>query len=330
MPDGRSARVKRRTRSVGFVAGSAVAVTVTAPLWIPVAAMVDIVRLRWRLPLIRLLAFGVVWLWLEVVGVAWAAWLWLTGRRSNLGAHYRLQHWWVVTLMATLRATTGITVRADGAEALRPGPVIMMCRHTSLADSIISAWVVTELAGMQPHYVLKQELLKVPNLDIVGNRLPNVFILRGAPDSQAELGRLRAASARLGEHDVMVIFPEGTRASDAKRSQRMARLDDLDPARADRLHTLRHLIPPRPDGIASLLEGNAAPDVVIASHVGLDGLDRFPSILRHIARRPPPVRFELRRIQRADVPSGEAFSRWLDDRWVELDDQVNRQLQEST
>ena len=55
----------------------------------------------------------------------------------------------------------------------------MLCRHASLADSLVSAWVITSVAGMNPRYVLKRELLVDPCLDIVGNRLPNHFLDRG-------------------------------------------------------------------------------------------------------------------------------------------------------
>ena len=168
----------------------------------------------------------------------------------------------------------------------------MLCRHASLADSLVSAWVVTSLAGMHPRYVLKRELLLDPCLDIVGNRLPNHFLDRQAADSQVELDALTRLSTGMGRSDIAVIFPEGTRASPAKREQSIEKLSERDPGRAERLRSLQHLLPPRPAGSAALIDGAPDADIVIGWHVGFDGLDTFGGILRHLAHKPPPVRFQ--------------------------------------
>ena len=59
--------------------------------------------------------------------------------------------------------------------------------------------------------------------------------------------------------------------------------------------------------------------MVLAWHSGFDGLDTFAGILRHMARRPPPVRFATRRIPRAEVPIGDDRATWLDEQWLRLD-----------
>jgi 1-acyl-sn-glycerol-3-phosphate acyltransferase len=202
----------------------------------------------------------------------------------------------------------------------------MLCRHASLADSLLSAWVITSVAVMNPRYVLKRELLFDPCLDIVGNRLPNHFLDREAPDSNVELDALRALSAALTVDQVAVIFPEGTRATPAKRTRALDRIRERDPERADRLSGLRHLLPPRPAGSAALVEGCPQADVVIAWHVGFDGLDTFAGIRRHLERVPPPVEFHARRVPRSEVPSGTAFTRWLDDQWLAADAAVEALL----
>jgi 1-acyl-sn-glycerol-3-phosphate acyltransferase len=133
----------------------------------------------------------------------------------------------------------------------------------------------------------------------------------------------------MGADDVAVIFPEGTRASGGKRARAMAKIAERDPVRAARLATLRHVLPPRPAGSAALLAGAPEADVVLAWHVGFDGLDTFGGILRHLSRSPRPVVFTARRVPRADVPAGDAFTEWLDNRWVELDEQVDRLLRDT-
>ena len=39
-----------------------------------------------------------------------------------------------------------------------------------------------------------------------------------------------------------------------------------------------------------------------------------------------PVQFQARRIPRPEVPSGDEFTRWLDDQWVQADLAVHRLL----
>ena len=319
--------LRRRLISISGLFVGAVALLLLLPIWLPVAVVVDLVRLRPRLPIARLLLFALGWAWLESSGVVIAFGLWIAGQRSNREAHYRLQTWWAANVLGVLRATTGLRVTAEHVDQLRPGPAVLLCRHASLADSLVSAWVLTSLAGMRPRYVLKRELLVDPCLDIVGNRLPNYFLDRQATDSQVELEALTRLSTAMGQDDIAVIFPEGTRASPAKRERAIQKLGERDPGRAQRLRSLKHLLPPRPAGSAALIDGAPEADILIGWHVGFDGLDTFGGILRHLAHKPPPVRFAVRRVARSDVPAGAAFSEWLDAAWLQADRDVQRMME---
>lgn len=318
--------LKRRAVSIPVLLVAAFLLVLLLPLWLPLAAASDLVRGRVRLPTVRLLAFAVCWAWLETVGVGIAAVLWLTGQRRNRPAHYALQRWWAARLMDSLRLTTGIRIEAADAACLSPGPVVMLCRHASLADSLLSAWIITSTARMNPRYVLKRELLSDPCLDIVGNRLPNHFLDRGTADSAAELSALHSLAAGLEADQVAVIFPEGTRANDAKRERALTKIGERAPERAARLSALQHLLPPRPAGSQALVDGCPSADVVLAWHVGFDGLDTFGGILRHLAHRPRPVQFHARRVPRSEVPAGDEFTRWLDDAWLQSDAAVHQLL----
>ncbi len=319
--------LRRRLVSVPILFLLAMLLVAAAPIWLPLTALSDLLRGRVRLPTTRLLAFGTCWAWLEVCGVVGAFGLWCVGRAGHHPSQYALQRWWAARLMGALRVTTGITIEAAEASALSPGPTIMFCRHASLADSLVSAWIITSVAHMNPRYVLKRELLVDPCLDIVGNRLPNHFLDRHATDSSAELDALRQLAAGLHDDQVAVIFPEGTRAAGHKRERALSRIGERDAERAAKLGALRHLLPPRPAGAAALLAGCPTADVVIAWHVGFDGLDTFGGILRHIARRPRPVQFHARRVPREEIPTGDGFTAWLDDQWLLADDDVHRLLE---
>lgn len=321
-------RLRRRLASITGLFVAALVLLVLVPVWTPISVVADLVRGRVRVPTTRVLLFALGWAWLESACVMITFGLWLTNQAKNQEVHYRLQTWWAANVLGLLRATTGIQVFAQDVDQLRPGPAVLLCRHASLADSLVSAWVITSLAGMHPRYVLKRELLVDPCLDIVGNRLANHFLDREASDSQGELHALTRLSTGMGPHDVAVIFPEGTRASPQKRERAMQKLTERDPLRAERLRSLQHLLPPRPAGSAALIGGSPDADIVIGWHVGFDGLDTFGGILRHLAHKPRPVRFRARRVRRADVPSGPAFTEWLDDIWLRADHDVHAMIEQ--
>ena len=281
---GQVTTVGRRIASIGGLFVAAVLLLVLLPIWIPVSIVADLVRRRMRLPIARLLLFALGWAWLELACVLIAFGLWLAGRSKKQEVHYRLQAWWAANVLGLLRAATGIRVTAENVDLLRPGPAVLLCRHATLADSLVSAWVITSLAGMHPRYVLQRRLLVDPCLDIVGNRLPNYFLDRDVPDAEAELDALTRLATGMGHQDIAVIFPEPTRARSA-----------------------------------ALIAGSSDADVVVSWHVGFDGLDTLGGMLRHLAHKPAPVRFRARRIPRSEVPGGPAFNEWLDAVWLQAD-----------
>lgn len=316
------ATLRRRAATVTGVVAGAVVLTVLLPLWAPGAALVDLVRGQRRLPLVRLLAFATCWAWLETAGVAVAAGLWVLGRSGDRTAHYALQRWWATRLVGALRRTVRFTVSVEGLDQLGAGPHVALCRHASIADSLVSAWVFAGAARRRPRYVLKRELASDPCLDIVGRRLPNYFVDRSAADTTAELAGIAAMTQGMSSGDVAVIFAEGTRASVSKRRRVLERMEARDPVRAARMAGLRHLLPPKISGPARLVESVPGADIVCVWHTGFDGLDTFGGMIRAVGAGRVDARFVLEVHPRAGVPSGESFAAWLDDRWLELDTYV--------
>ncbi len=323
--DGRRQRVIRRLRSVPALCVFALVITVSIPVWVPVAVVADLLRGRRRLPIARLLSFGVCWSWIEIGGVLKSFSLWLRGKGHDHIAHYEIMGWWANALMGALRSTIGIDPVVEHGEALDGGNAIVLARHASLADSLLSAWAICGQGGVWPRYVLKRELLFDPCLDIVGLRVPNHFLDREVVD-RAELDALELLASGVGPGVVAVIFAEGTRSNPDKRRRALAKIAERDPARAARLEPLRRLLPPRPGGATALVTGAPDADVVLAWHTGFDGLDSFSGILAQLARPLPPVRFVMRRVARAEVPSGPAFADWLDDQWLRMDAEVDAAL----
>lgn len=312
----------RRVISVPVLILVGIAFVVLLPIWLPVALVVDLVTAPRRLPRTRLLSFGLWWAWLEICGLAVAGWLSITGRAKKTAPHFTLQRWWANGLVVGLRVTCRMHIETRNLHELTPGPVIVLPRHASLADALLSAWFVTSVK-LRPRYVLKRELLVDPVLDIVGNRLPDHFLDRHAADSGPELEALRALVAGMNEPDeAAVIFPEGTRANPEKRARGLARIAEKNPARAAKLSALQHLNPPRPAGTLAILNGAPDADIVFVAHVGFEGLDTFGGILKAIPGT-APVLVECERIPRSAVPDGDdARTDWLDEQWLLMDDRV--------
>lgn len=319
-------RVRRRAVSLPALVAATILLTLAIPLWLPVAVVVDAARGRFRFPLARLLAFGVCWTWIELAGVARAGATFAVGRARHAPTQYALMKWWAGVLMSALEATVGFRPRVEGIEALDGGNAVVLARHASLADSLLSAWAIRCEADLWPRYVLKRELLSDPCLDIVGLRVPNHFLDREATDGSTELEALRELAAGITSGEVAVIFPEGTRANDRKRARALEKIAARDPDRARRLGELRRLLPPRPAGTTALVEGAPGADLVLAWHTGFDGLDTFGGILERLAAPLPPVRIVFRRVSRAEVPSGPGFAAWLDEQWLRMDAEVDAAL----
>lgn len=313
----------RRSLSVPAVSFGLLILTLGLPAWVLGTVVFDLVRGRPSCPTFRLAGFGYCWCALETAGVMAAGWLWVVGRRGDIAAHYRLQRWWASHLIGSLRRTTGLRVDISGADDLGDGPFVALCRHASLADALVSAWVFGTYAHLRPRYVLKKELKWDPCLDIVGHRLPNYFVDRGSTNVAGELAGIERMATDLGTRDVAVIFPEGTRASGAKRTRELQRLQSKDPGRAARLAVLRRLLPPKHAGASALLRAVPRARVVAMWHVGFDGMDTFSGILRRLRETGARARIHLEVLVRPAAADGPVFISWLDDVWMRMDAAVD-------
>ncbi|MGA1565242.1 MAG: 1-acyl-sn-glycerol-3-phosphate acyltransferase [Ilumatobacteraceae bacterium] len=321
-----SNRLLRRVVTLPALFAVSTLVTITAPLWITGVFVTDLLRSPRRRPLTRLGLFGWAWCLTECAGVLAAFGLWLSGRSRDHAAHYRLMAWWAGRLMRHMTHAMQIKIEVVGAESLAGGRAVVMSRHASLADSLVSAWVICTCNGLWPRYVLKRELILDPCLDVVGLRVPNHFVHRGAADSAGDLQALRALAATVDDRSIAVIFPEGTRSSPEKRRRALDAIKRRDPERAERVGGLRNLLPIRPSGALALLEGAPDADVIFAWHTGFDGLDTFGGIIRMLRYGGDECRFVMRRVQRCEVPADVAG--WLDGEWARMDGEVTRVLGE--
>ena len=118
--------------------------------------------------------------------------------------------------------------------------------------------------------------------------------------------------------DAAVIFPEGMVVTDARRTRSIDAITARDPERGRRVRPLRRLAPVRPGGTAALLRGAPDADLVFVTHSGLESLARIADAREHLPLD-RPVRVEITRVRRAEVPDGAGFLAWLDEQWRDRD-----------
>jgi 1-acyl-sn-glycerol-3-phosphate acyltransferase len=299
----------------------------SAPLWLPLAALVDAAR-RSRGVALRSGAFLTAYFTYEVLGLVASAGLWVWGRGLRVdaerwqSAHFRLQSWWGTALFRAAARLFGLRVEVEGeAEAeLGRGPYLLLVRHASTGDTLLASALVSRPHGMRLRYVLKQELLWDPCLDIVGNRLPNAFVDRFSGESAREIGRIRELAGGLGPRDGLLIYPEGTRFSPAKRALALARLERAgDAAMLGYARSLEAVLPPRPGGTLALLEAAPDADVVVCAHTGFEGAASLAQIWNG-ALLDRTIRVHFRRIPRDAIPKDrDAALAWLLDEWRRVD-----------
>ncbi len=301
---------------------------VATPLWLPIAFVVDQVRGDIRVA-VRAGCFLAFYLSLETLGLATALGLWVarvlgvTSDEAWIDSHHRLEAWWGSRLLWATQKIFGLRLEVTGAEVLGQGPYLLLVRHSSIADTLLASDLVGRRHGIRLRYVLKRELLWDPCLDVVGNRLPNAFIDRGSDDSKREIARVADLARGLGPRDGLLIYPEGTRFSTAKRERILHRLAEL--GHTEQLahaRALEVMLPPRVGGTLAALEAAPQADVVLCGHAGLEGVAGIGDLWRG-ALLGQCVRVDFRRVPRAVIPdTHEDRQAWLYEAWHGLHEWV--------
>jgi 1-acyl-sn-glycerol-3-phosphate acyltransferase len=322
--ESRRERWTRRALTIPLYAVLAVVIVGGLPLWLAVALVVDVVR---RVPWVatRCALFFALYLLCEVVGVLASLALWRPGGLSerSLDRHYRLQRWWAGSLFSGGRRIFDFDLTIEGEEEVGDGPLLVLIRHASTADTPLPVVLLSVRHGLRMRYVLKRELLWDPCLDLVGQRLPNVFVRRGSSDPPREAARVASLARDVGSRDGVLIYPEGTRFSPEKRERALAAIAQRgESARLARATKLRHVLPPRPAGVLALLEAAPSADVLVIAHTGFEDSSRFTDFWNGalVGQR---IRVRLWRVPRREIPETvDARVAWLDHQWARIDDWI--------
>ena len=323
----------RRVISVPMYLGLAAVCTLGAPLWLLVAFVVDAARGQpGKRPRTRAVAFFALYLVCEVLGLVVATGIWcatlggrIGGSERYLGANAALQRWWSSALFGGGALLFGWTLEVEGLELGRRGPLLLLVRHSSVADTVLTAALVGNPNRLLMRYVLKRELLWDPCLDVVGQRLPNAFIDRRAARKEAEVEAIAQLARGLDAGSAVLLYPEGTRFSRPKLERRMASLRERGATELLAIaETFRTVLPPHPGGALALLDAADGVDVVFVEHSGFEGAATFAEFWRG-ALVGRTIRVRLRRVA-ADAIPGAGRDRWLYEQWGLTD----RWIQQST
>jgi len=321
-------RWTRRAVSLPALVLATIAWLALLPALLVLGALRDLVGRRpWVT--VRCVLFFALYLGCELLGVVAAFAVWLASgvwagasRRRFLAWNVALQALWARTLYRGAARLFGIHAVVEGPERVR-GPLLVFVRHVSTADTVLPVVFLAVPNGLALRYVLKRELLWDPCLDIVGNRLPNAFVRRGSGESAHEIAAVERLLDDLGPRDGVLIFPEGSRFTAAKRERVLARLAARDPRLHRRAERLRSVLPPHHGGPLGLLEKNEAADVVFFAHRGFERAATLWDLLNG-SLVGATVRIRFWRVPLREIPKGrEARLAWLYEHWQRVDEWVS-------
>jgi len=322
-----AARWGRRAVTVPTYLGVGVSIFVFLPVLVLLALAADAVRRTGRLATVRCVLGLALYFACEAVGVVATFLLWVANGVAGaanperfLSWNLALQDWWARALFGGAIRLFGMRTEVSGGDAVREGPLFLFSRHASTLDTLLPAVFVSHPRTLRLRWVMKRELLWDPCLDVVGQRTRNAFVRRDSDDPEKEIAIVRQLATDLGARDGLLIFPEGTRFSPAKRAQVLARLSTSgQPARLERVQSLRHVLPPRLGGPLALLAARPDVDVVFLAHVGFEGTARLSDVWngKLVGRT---VRLRFWRVPSATIPRDpEGRAEWLDAQWAQID-----------
>jgi 1-acyl-sn-glycerol-3-phosphate acyltransferase len=325
---------------------------VLAPLAVAVAVAVAAVfpllaLLTWILGMItrgrrrrnralRLTFFALVWFTAETVALFMCLGLWIAsgfGGRLHTepyqARHYAIMRWFLERVYQTGTRRFGISVEVDE-PALTPAeraarlarPVIVLSRHAGPGDSFLLVRHLLSVYQRRPRVVMKAALQFDPSIDVMANRLPNVFISPRQSGEQVYVEQIARLARGLDQTGALVIFPEGGNWTPGRWLRSIRRLEQQ--GRGDlaaRAREMPNLLPPRTGGALSAIAACPTADVIFVAHAGLDRLVTVGDIW-HSLPMDQIIRAKWWRVPVAEVPRAarrEEQVQWLYDWWERID-----------
>jgi 1-acyl-sn-glycerol-3-phosphate acyltransferase len=331
-------RLVRRLVLAPIVIVIALALAVLFPALAVVAAVLGLVHLSrpGRMRGLRLLWFAVVWLTGETAALFACLGLWLA---SGFGGRMRTEPfqarnyatigWFLDHVYRAAERTFGLQILIEEPEstpeermARLTRPIIVLSRHAGPGDSVLLVHTLLSLYQRRPRVVMKATLQLDPILDVVANRVPNVFIRHQDAGQKIFTEQIERLASGLGPDGALVIFPEGGNWTPGRWRRGIQRLHDR--GRADlaaRARQMPNLLPPREGGVLAAVRACPAADVVFVAHAGLDEMVTVADVWRDLPINQTVVA-RWWRVPAGEVPRDaghEAQVKWLYDWWQLID-----------
>ncbi len=285
---------------------------------------------------LRLVGFVLVWFVAEAVALVVLTGLWVVsgfGGRLRTepyqSRHYAVMRWFLDLMYRGAERTYGLRVEVDEPEfsaseaaARLARPVIVLSRHAGPGDSLLLVHQLLSVYGRRPRMVMKATLQLDPSVDVVGNRLPNVWIKSRQTGENIFTREIERLARGLDQNSALVIFPEGGNWTPHRWRRGIRRLEHQ--GRSDlaaRARDMPNLLPPRPGGTLAAISACPDADVIFVAHAGLDNIVTLGDIWRKFPIN-QVIRAKWWRVPVNEVPrelDHEGQVQWLYDWWERID-----------
>ncbi len=247
--------------------------------------------------------------------------------------HYAVVRWFLDVMYNGAARTYGLRVEVDEPEltaeeriARLGRPIIVLSRHAGPGDSLLLLHQLLSVYGRRPRVVMKSALQLDPSLDVLGNRLPNVFIQHSKIGENLFTEQIERLARGLDQTGALVIFPEGANWTPGRWRRGIGRLErsgrsDL----ASRARDMPNLLPPRPGGTLAAIAACPEADVIFVAHSGLDNIVSVRDVWRDFPIG-QVVKARWWRVPHDAVPrtaTHEAQVKWLYDWWQLIDSWIS-------
>jgi 1-acyl-sn-glycerol-3-phosphate acyltransferase len=294
-----------------------------------------------RMRALRLLFFALVWLFADTAAVFMCLGLWIVsgfGGRLRTepfqSRHYAIMRWFLDLVYRAATRAFGLRVEIDepeltGAERLArlARPIIVLSRHAGPGDSFLLVHHLLSMYGRRPRVVMKATMQLDPGIDVVTNRLPNVFIQHARTGDKFFVEQIERLAGGLDNAGALVIFPEGGNWTPNRWERGIARLEQLGRRDlAERAREMPNLLAPRSGGAFAAIDACPGADVIFVAHAGLDRLVSVGDIWRSLPMH-QTIRAKWWRVHSEDVPRDldhEEQLLWLYDWWERIDEWISQ------
>ncbi len=285
---------------------------------------------------LRLLFFALVWLFADTAAVFMGLGLWIaSGFGGRLRTepyqtrHYAVMRWFLDRVYSAATRAFGLRIEIEEPEltatelaARLARPIIVLSRHAGPGDSLLLVHHLLSVYGRRPRVVMKASMQLDPGVDVVANRLPNVFIHHAKTGERLFVEQIHRLAAGLDAAGALVIFPEGGNWTPNRWQRGIARLEHL--GRRDlaaRAREMPNLLAPRSGGAFTAITACPAADVIFVAHAGLDQMVTVADVWRKLSVG-QTIRAKWWRVPVEEVPRDadhEAQVLWLYDWWQRID-----------